>query len=138
MKVKVKVKAPGSFAVLGTANVVTRHHIQKTSFFSSGLVVSNYSFLLGTLIYQTCSSYNRVVLDSKFIFSSDLKTGDNFTCICMEGFEGPNCNKPYCQEQPCQNEGTCDLTGVVSQMGHLASHRVVVSLIARQTSCLCL
>jgi protein crumbs len=40
------------------------------------------------------------------------KTGDNFTCMCMEGFEGPNCNKPYCQEQPCQNEGTCDLTRV--------------------------
>jgi len=53
----------------------------------------------------------------KFVFSSDPKTGDNFTCICMEGFEGPNCNKPYCQEQPCQNEGSCDLTGVVSQMG---------------------
>jgi len=65
----------------------------------------------------------------KFVFSSDRKTGDNFTCICMEGFEGPNCNKPYCQEQPCQHEGTCDLTGVVSQMGHLASHGVVVHLV---------
>ena len=71
----------------------------------------------------------QVSLCLKFIFSSDSKTGDNFTCICVEGFEGPNCNKPYCQEQPCQNEGTCDLTGVVSQMGHLASNRVVVQLV---------
>ena len=70
----------------------------------------------------------------KFVFSSDPMTGDNFTCVCMEGFEGPNCNKPYCQEQPCQNEGTCDLTGVVGQMGHLASHRVVVQLV-RVTKC---
>jgi hypothetical protein len=65
----------------------------------------------------------------KFVFSSDSKTGDNFTCICVEGFEGPNCNKPYCQERPCQNEGTCDLTGVVSKMGCSASHRVVVQLV---------
>ncbi|PNF36740.1 Protein crumbs [Cryptotermes secundus] len=40
------------------------------------------------------------------------KTGDNFTCTCMEGFVGPVCNKPYCMEQPCQHGGTCDLTGV--------------------------
>jgi len=74
----------------------------------------------------------------KFVFTSDPKTGDNFTCICMEGFEGPNCNKPYCQEQPCQNEGTCDLTGVVSQMGHLASHRVVVQLVRVKKCCICM
>jgi hypothetical protein len=65
----------------------------------------------------------------KFVFSSDPKTGDNFTCTCMEGFEGPYCNKPYCLEQPCQKEGSCDLRGGVSQMGHLASHRVVVLLV---------
>jgi hypothetical protein len=52
------------------------------------------------------------------VFPSDPKTGDNFTCTCMEGFEGPNCNKPYCLEQPCQHEGTCDVTGLVSKMRH--------------------
>jgi len=57
-----------SFEILGTANVVTHRHIQKTSFFSSGLVVSNYSFLLGTLKYQTCNHYNSVVLDSSLSF----------------------------------------------------------------------
>ncbi|PSN38075.1 hypothetical protein C0J52_00824 [Blattella germanica] len=40
------------------------------------------------------------------------ETGDNFTCTCMEGFEGPNCNKPYCHVQPCQNGGTCNILGV--------------------------
>jgi len=63
-----KVKVPGSFEMLGTANVVTRHDTQKTLFFSRGFVVSNYSFLSGTLKYQACSSYNSVVLDSSLSF----------------------------------------------------------------------
>jgi hypothetical protein len=47
----------------------------------------------------------------------------------MEGFEGPNCNKPYCLEQLCQHEGNCDLTGVVSQIRHITSHKVVLLLV---------
>ncbi|KAI4495639.1 hypothetical protein M0802_008474 [Mischocyttarus mexicanus] len=37
------------------------------------------------------------------------KTGDNFTCTCMSGFEGTQCDLPYCQVQKCQNGGKCDL-----------------------------
>ncbi|XP_035724721.1 protein crumbs-like isoform X1 [Vespa mandarinia] len=37
------------------------------------------------------------------------KTGDNYTCTCMTGFEGTQCDLPYCQVQKCQNGGTCDL-----------------------------
>jgi hypothetical protein len=66
----------------------------------------------------------------KFVFSSDPRTGDNFTCICMEGFEGPNCNKPYCLEQLCHNGGSCDLTRAVSQMRHLPNHKVTVLLVS--------
>lgn len=38
------------------------------------------------------------------------KTGDNYTCTCMTGFEGTQCDLPYCQVQKCQNGGTCDLS----------------------------
>lgn len=36
------------------------------------------------------------------------KTGDNFTCTCMPGYEGPICDTPYCIGRKCQNGGRCD------------------------------
>ncbi|EEZ98818.2 protein crumbs [Tribolium castaneum] len=34
-------------------------------------------------------------------------TGNNFTCICTPGMEGPLCDTPFCYQQPCINNGTC-------------------------------
>ncbi|XP_015599265.1 protein crumbs isoform X2 [Cephus cinctus] len=36
------------------------------------------------------------------------KTGDNFTCNCMPGYEGSVCDIPYCIKQKCQNGARCD------------------------------
>ena len=38
----------------------------------------------------------------------NLKTGDNFTCNCMPGYEGTHCATPYCVAQKCQNNGKCN------------------------------
>ncbi|XP_012286967.1 protein crumbs isoform X2 [Orussus abietinus] len=38
----------------------------------------------------------------------NLQTGNNFTCKCMPGYEGPLCNEPYCLKQKCQNGGKCE------------------------------
>ncbi|XP_053397544.1 delta-like protein C isoform X2 [Mercenaria mercenaria] len=33
---------------------------------------------------------------------------DNYTCICTDGFRGPNCEEfDSCSTDPCQNNGTC-------------------------------
>ncbi|KAK0172673.1 hypothetical protein PV328_005963 [Microctonus aethiopoides] len=36
------------------------------------------------------------------------RTGDNFTCTCMAGYEGVRCDVPYCIANKCQNGGRCD------------------------------
>ncbi|XP_034945316.1 protein crumbs isoform X2 [Chelonus insularis] len=36
------------------------------------------------------------------------KTGDNFTCTCMTGYEGPRCDMLYCNVRKCQNGGRCN------------------------------
>lgn len=38
----------------------------------------------------------------------NLKTGENFTCTCMPGYEGGRCDVPYCNIKKCQNGGRCD------------------------------
>ncbi|GAB1868117.1 Protein crumbs [Camponotus japonicus] len=38
----------------------------------------------------------------------NTKTGDNFTCNCMPGYDGPICDTPYCIRKKCQNGGRCD------------------------------
>ncbi|XP_046474666.1 protein crumbs isoform X5 [Neodiprion pinetum] len=38
----------------------------------------------------------------------DTKTGNNFTCTCMSGFEGQFCDTPYCMPNKCQHGGRCD------------------------------
>ena len=44
-----------------------------------------------------------------------LNTGQSFTCVCKEGFEGQHCqtSSNNCQHQPCANGGTC-INGVNS------------------------
>ncbi|XP_052127342.1 protein crumbs isoform X1 [Frankliniella occidentalis] len=37
----------------------------------------------------------------------NLRTGDNFTCSCAEGFVGPYCDQPFCDIEHCQ-QGFCD------------------------------
>lgn len=37
----------------------------------------------------------------------DITTGNNFTCICKEGFEGALCDQAFCLVEPCRNEGIC-------------------------------
>ncbi|XP_016838846.1 protein crumbs isoform X2 [Nasonia vitripennis] len=37
----------------------------------------------------------------------NTKTGDNFTCTCMPGYEGTLCDTPYCMNRKCQNDGKC-------------------------------
>lgn len=38
-----------------------------------------------------------------------MVTGDSFTCVCKEGWEGPTCtqNTNDCSPHPCYNSGTC-------------------------------
>ncbi|XP_046739798.1 protein crumbs-like isoform X2 [Diprion similis] len=38
----------------------------------------------------------------------NAKTGNNFTCTCMPGFEGQFCDTPYCMPNKCQHGGRCD------------------------------
>lgn len=38
----------------------------------------------------------------------NLKTNDNFTCTCEEGFVGPYCDTAYCFVTPCLNGGGCN------------------------------
>lgn len=40
--------------------------------------------------------------------SFNSKTGDNFTCVCMPGYEGRLCDTPFCKFEKCQNGGRCD------------------------------
>ncbi|KAJ8978000.1 hypothetical protein NQ317_004545 [Molorchus minor] len=40
------------------------------------------------------------------------QTGNNFTCICTEGMEGPLCDTPFCQNKQCVH-GYCNVTGKV-------------------------
>ncbi|XP_055854363.1 protein crumbs isoform X1 [Episyrphus balteatus] len=37
----------------------------------------------------------------------NMTTGNNFTCFCMQGLQGPLCDVPFCQVEPCQNGGFC-------------------------------
>ncbi|XP_067637731.1 protein crumbs isoform X2 [Eurosta solidaginis] len=37
-------------------------------------------------------------------------TNNNFTCLCMPGFEGPFCDVPFCETTACQNGGLCILS----------------------------
>lgn len=39
---------------------------------------------------------------------TDPKTGNNYTCICVPGYEGSVCDTPYCSGRKCQNGGRCD------------------------------
>ncbi|CAH1720705.1 unnamed protein product [Chironomus riparius] len=37
----------------------------------------------------------------------NITTGNNFTCICRDGFEGALCDHAYCLVEPCRNDGIC-------------------------------
>ncbi|XP_017848207.1 protein crumbs isoform X3 [Drosophila busckii] len=37
----------------------------------------------------------------------NAQTGNNFTCSCTMGFEGPLCDTPFCEQTPCANGGLC-------------------------------
>ncbi|CAG9817889.1 unnamed protein product [Phaedon cochleariae] len=39
-------------------------------------------------------------------------TGNNFTCLCTEGMEGPLCDTPFCVRKKCVR-GRCDSAGAV-------------------------
>lgn len=41
-----------------------------------------------------------------------MTTGNNFTCICREGYEGALCDRLYCLIEPCRNDGICDHSDV--------------------------
>lgn len=45
-------------------------------------------------------------LSSLFLLT-DITTGNNFTCICRDGFEGALCDHAYCLVEPCKNDGIC-------------------------------
>lgn len=42
------------------------------------------------------------------------QTGDNFTCNCVPGYDGPICDTPYCISKKCQNGGRCEFLFVVN------------------------
>jgi len=37
----------------------------------------------------------------------DTTTGNNFTCLCNEGYQGTFCDMAYCIIESCKNEGIC-------------------------------
>ncbi|XP_073817054.1 cell polarity complex component crumbs isoform X3 [Musca autumnalis] len=37
----------------------------------------------------------------------NAQTGNNFTCTCMQGYEGPLCDTPFCEVKPCEHGGLC-------------------------------
>ncbi|XP_011155251.1 protein crumbs isoform X1 [Harpegnathos saltator] len=39
---------------------------------------------------------------------ADPRTGNNYTCTCVPGYEGSVCDTPYCIGGKCQNGGRCD------------------------------
>ncbi|KAH8340340.1 hypothetical protein KR067_013431, partial [Drosophila pandora] len=43
----------------------------------------------------------------------NASTGNNFTCTCAPGFEGPLCDIPFCERTPCDNGGLCLTTGPI-------------------------
>lgn len=53
------------------------------------------------LLWFRCVLYHCIILDEI--------TGNNFTCLCAEGMEGPLCDTPYCLKQHCEN-GYCNTT----------------------------
>lgn len=60
--------------------------------------------------YDTIISFN----DYYSSRLADASTGNNFTCTCVPGFEGPLCDIPFCEITPCDNGGLCLTTGAVS------------------------
>lgn len=56
------------------------------------------------------SSNLKLFLNRNF-YSSDSTTGNNFTCTCRAGYQGPLCNEPFCEVEPCKNGGFCLTTG---------------------------
>ncbi|XP_026473661.1 protein crumbs-like [Ctenocephalides felis] len=44
---------------------------------------------------------------STCINTRNMVTGNNFTCECARGFQGPLCDTPYCALEPCKNGGYC-------------------------------
>nr|XP_012215468.1 PREDICTED: protein crumbs-like [Linepithema humile] len=56
----------------------------------------------------TCEN-NPCMRGATCLDSPNPKTGDNFTCNCRPGYDGPVCNSPYCTlpGQRCQN-GRCE------------------------------
>ncbi|XP_060651091.1 protein crumbs isoform X4 [Drosophila nasuta] len=43
----------------------------------------------------------------------NAQTGNNFTCTCSMGFEGPLCDTPFCEMTPCANGGLCLSTNTI-------------------------
>ncbi|XP_030376578.1 protein crumbs isoform X3 [Scaptodrosophila lebanonensis] len=43
----------------------------------------------------------------------NAQTGNNFTCTCSTGFEGPLCDIPFCEQTPCENGGLCLTTDML-------------------------
>ncbi|XP_062121854.1 protein crumbs isoform X6 [Drosophila sulfurigaster albostrigata] len=43
----------------------------------------------------------------------NAQTGNNFTCTCSMGFEGPLCDTPFCELTPCANGGLCLSTNTI-------------------------
>lgn len=49
----------------------------------------------------------KVSISCRCPFITDSTTGNNFTCICREGFQGALCDYAYCVADPCKNDGIC-------------------------------
>ncbi|XP_071442369.1 protein crumbs isoform X3 [Hetaerina americana] len=59
---------------------------------------------------KTCESNPCFTNGSSCIDEPNVKTAENFTCICAEGYEEPYCKDPFCLVQPCLNGGICNVT----------------------------
>ncbi|XP_046404565.1 protein crumbs isoform X2 [Ischnura elegans] len=59
---------------------------------------------------KTCESDPCFTNGSSCIDEPNPKTGDNFTCICAEGYDEPYCKDPFCHVNPCLNGGMCNVS----------------------------
>lgn len=62
----------------------------------------------------------------------NTKTGNNYTCTCVSGYEGSDCDTPFCVGRKCQNGGRCNfLYQVMTHCTHTEKPRREDSSIAK-------
>ena len=63
---------------------------------------------------EVCMIAYSTILTITFVYQMQDSVA-NFTCLCAEGYTGPQCDDDidYCTFQPCMNNGTCTVIFIV-------------------------